>query len=224
MQRALPLSIIFLMFCNGVLAADIRYISDTQYIPLRTGPGNDYRVIHNGLPSGTRLKVSRSSKKSGYSEVTTDKGTSGWVRTQYLMKELPAKNKLDAALAKAEALSSENIALKAEAETLANDRVALLNQVNSTEGNLDNTAAELARIKQVSGNAVQLDIDMRRLTLETEELRSEGEKLKAENLRLQDNLDNEAFLNGAFAVVLGVIVALVVPRLWPRRRNGSSWA
>lgn len=64
MQRALPLSIIFLMFCTGVLAADIRYISDTQYIPLRTGPGNDYRVIHNGLPSGTRLKVSRSSKKA----------------------------------------------------------------------------------------------------------------------------------------------------------------
>lgn len=140
------------------------------------------------------------------------------------MKELPAKNKLDAALAKAEALGSENIALKAEAEVLANDRVALLNQVNSTEGNLDNTAAELARLKQVSGNAVQLDIDLRRLTLEVEELRSEGEKLKAENLRLQDNLDNEAFLNGAFAVVLGVIVALVVPRLWPRRRNGSSWA
>ncbi len=62
------------------------------------------------------------------------------------------------------------------------------------------------------------------LTLEAEELRSAADMLEAENQRLQDNLDSEAFLNGAFAVMLWVIVALVVPRIWPTRRKSSSWA
>ena len=140
------------------------------------------------------------------------------------MTELPAQNRLNAAQAKAESLDEKSKALKMELEALTSERVDLLNHVNSTEGNLTTTAAELARLKQISGNALQLDADNHRLILEAEELRSEGEMLTAENQRLQDNLDSEAFMNGAFAVVLGVIVALVVPRLWPKRRNNSGWA
>jgi SH3 domain protein len=140
------------------------------------------------------------------------------------MTGLPAQNQLGAAQSKAEALAQKNSALTVELQALTGERVDLLNHVNSTEGDLTTITAELARLKQISGNAVQLDADNRRLILEAEELRSEGEMLTAENQRLQDNLDSEAFMNGAFAVVLGVIVALVVPRLWPRRRNNSGWA
>jgi SH3 domain protein len=48
--------------------------------------------------------------------------------------------------------------------------------------------------------------------------------LEAENQRLHDKVDSEDFLNGALAVLLGVIITLVVPRLWPKRRKSSSWA
>ena len=74
------------------------------------------------------------------------------------------------------------------------------------------------------GQEVQLDTDNRRLVLDSENLRSELEMLKAESQRLQDKLDSEEFLNGALAVLLGVIITLVVPRLWPKRRKSSSWA
>jgi len=208
---------------TGALA-DIRYVSDTQYIPLRSGPGNDYRITHRGLPSGTRLEVKRMSDNKEYAEIVTVKGTKGWIRSQYLMKDLPAKNKLDAALAKAESLASENSKLKKQADALAGERSTLIEQVSGAQGSLDQTSEELAKLKQISGNAVQLDTDYRRLSLETEQLRSEFETLEAENRRLQDNLESEAFMNGAFAVVLGVIIALVVPRLWPKRRKSSSWA
>jgi SH3 domain protein len=48
--------------------------------------------------------------------------------------------------------------------------------------------------------------------------------LEAETIRLQDKLKNEDFMNGALAVLLGVIIALVAPRLVPKRRKTSSWA
>ena len=73
-------------------------------------------------------------------------------------------------------------------------------------------------------DVIQLDADNRRLVEETENLRSEVEMLEAENQRLHDKLDSEDFINGALAVLLGVVITLVVPRVWPRRRKSSSWA
>ena len=57
-----------------------------------------------------------------------------------------------------------------------------------------------------------------------EQLRSELDMMEAENQRLQDKVESEDFINGALAVLLGVIITLVVPRLWPKRRKSSSWA
>lgn len=224
MRRALAFTLLLLTLPSTIAAADTRYVSDKQFIPLRSGPGGNYRITHRGIPSGTRLDVKRTSDDGEYAEITTAKGTSGWIRTQYLMKELPAQNKLAAAEAKAESLARENSAVKKQATALKSERATLVDQISSTSGSLDATTQELAQLKQISSKSVQLDIDNRRLGLETEELRSEVEMLEAENQRLQDNLDSEAFLNGAFAVILGVIVALVVPRLWPTRRRNSSWA
>ena len=69
-----------------------------------------------------------------------------------------------------------------------------------------------------------LDEENRQLNETVETLRSELDVLKADNQRLQDKLQSSAFLDGALAVLLGVIITLVVPRLWPRRRSSSSWA
>ena len=224
MRRALAFTMLLLTLSAGTAVADTQYVSDKQFIPLRSGPGSNYRITHRGIPSGTKLDVKQTSENGEYAEITTAKGTGGWIRTQYLMKELPAQNKVAAAQAKAETLARENGAMKAEARELKSERTDLIGKVSNTSGDLEKTSDELAKLKQISSKSVQLDADNRRLTLEAEELRSAADMLEAENQRLQDNLDSEAFLNGAFAVILGVIVALVVPRIWPTRRKSSSWA
>jgi len=206
------------------LAQDVRYISDKQYVPLRSGGGTDYRITHRGLPSGTRLTVARSSDDGLWAEITTDAGTNGWIRTQYLMNEVPAARRLDAAIKQAQQASGNSTELAAELETLKAERAQLLGQVTDSDSQLGSVSEQLNQLKQISGKAVQLDEDNRRLIIESENLRSEVETLEAENLRLKDKLSSEDFLNGALAVLLGVIITLVVPRLWPKRRKSSSWA
>jgi SH3 domain protein len=218
----------FLLICvfatAPTLAQDVRYISDKQYVPLRSGAGTDYRITHRGLPSGTRLTVARSSGDGLWAEITTDRGTNGWIRTQYLMTEVPAAKRLDAAIIKAEQAAEKSTELAAELEALKAERSQLLGQVTDSDSQLGSVSEELNQLKQISGKAVQLDEDNRRLIIESENLRSEVETLEAENLRLKDKLSSEDFLNGALAVLLGVIITLVVPRLWPKRRKSSSWA
>lgn len=224
MQRAFAFFLLVLTFWAGAAIAETRYVSDKQFIPLRSGPGSNYRVIHRGIPSGTKLEVSRTSEDGEYAEITTVKGTQGWIRTQYLMTELPAQNKVDAAQQKVQSLTEQNRIFKAESKALKQEHAELLAQVKNTSGSLDSTTEELARLKKISANAVQLNTDNSRLILESEQLRSEVETLEAENQRLQDNLESEAFMDGAIAVLLGVIIALVVPRVWPTRRKNSGWA
>lgn len=224
MRLALPFLLLILLGAAWAQAQDLRYISDKQYIPLRSGAGNEYRITHRGLPSGTRLTVNAESDDGEWSQVTTDSGLSGWMRSQYLMKSAPAQVRLDAALAKAGQAGEQSSALQEELGVVQTERDALLEQLGATESELASVAEELAHLKQVSGNALKLDEANRRLVLQQEELRSQVEMLKAENMRLVDKIDGEEFLNGALAVLLGVIITLVVPRLWPKRRKSSSWA
>jgi SH3 domain protein len=223
LPRILPFFLL-LLTASGSAAQDVRYITDTLFVPVRSGPGNDYRIVHRGITSGTRVSVKRDSEDGLYSEITTDRGTAGWVRSQYLISELPARNQLESAMAQAAAATARSDTLAAELDTLAAEKVELLNQLNSTDGSLDEVSRELAQLKKISANAVQLDSDNRRLVEQLEVLKAELDTLRADNQRLQDNIDSEAFMNGALAVLLGVMITLLVPRLWPKRRRSSSWA
>ena len=224
MRSTLPLILLTLLLSAAGHAQDVRYVSDKQYIPLRSGAGSDYRIIHRGIPSGTRLTVARTSSDGEWAEITTQRGTTGWIRTQYLMKDMPAQNKLEAAQQQAAQATEKSAALSTELETLKAEREELVTQIDTSGSQLGNVTEELTQLKQISANAVQLDIDNRRLVEESENLRSEVEMLKAEKQRLQDKLQSEDFINGALAVLLGVIITLVVPRVWPKRRKSSSWA
>jgi SH3 domain protein len=226
-QTLLRSIFLFVLLSTSVassLAQDVRYVSDKQYIPLRSGPGGEYRITHRGIPSGTRLTIARQSSDGTWAEITTANGTAGWIRTQYLMDETPSKSLLTAAEKKAQTLAQSNTELSQELAQLKGERSELAEQVTESDSGLRSVSEELAQLKQISGKAVQLDTDNRRLVEESENLRSEVDMLESENQRLEDKLDSGAFLDGALAVFLGVIITLVVPRLWPKRRKSSSWA
>lgn len=222
---ALAVSLLPILFGTSTASAqDVRYVSDKNTVPLRSGAGNEFRIVHRGIPSGTKLTVARTSSDGVWSEITTDRGTSGWIRSQYLMSEKPAQLKLDSALEQAARAMEKSKALAEELQTVKAERALLQNQMSTTGGELDSVSTELNKLKQISGKAVQLDIDNRRLVEETENLRGQSDMLEAENQRLRDKLKSEDFLNGALAVLLGVIIALVAPRLVPKRRKNTGWA
>ena len=217
------LLLLSLVFSATGVAQDIRYVSDKQYVPLRSGASNEHRIIHRGIPSGTRLTVARTSSDDEWAEVTSDSGLTGWIRAQYLMSEIPAKQRLSAATAKIAATGEKSVGMTSRVQELETEREELLAKIVTSDAELDQARQEPHQLKKISGKAVQLDTANRGLVEQTENLRSEAEMLQAENQRLTSKLDNEDFMNGVLAVLLGVIIALVAPRLVPKRRKASSW-
>lgn len=236
-----PFLLLLYLFSTAALAQDIRYVSGSQSVPLRDGPGDDYAIVHRGIAEGSRLTVARTSEDGLWADITTDSGDMGWIPTAKLVLELSPQ---DARLAQERAAQADagaiagtdaasnatdgavdrvvNGVLAGDAAS-ATDPAVLLEELRSRDAEFNAVAQELHRLKQVSGKAEQLDIDNRRLVEKTENLRSEVDMLQAENRRLLDKVESEDFMNGALAVLLGVIIALVAPRLVPKRRKTSSW-
>ena len=84
--------------------------------------------------------------------------------------------------------------------------------------------AELSQIKQISGAAIELDSRNQSLAKSLETKRSEAELLKLENVRLQERIKSNQIIDGALAVLLGVIIMALAPKLVPKRRRNDGWS
>jgi SH3 domain protein len=224
-----PLLLFLLLISAVSLAQDIRYVGGEQAIALRDGPGENYTIVYRGIPPQTRVTVARTSDDGLWAEISTENGVTGWIAAQNLVLEPPARA-TPAASAKPVQDATGDAGAKAANDVTAGvaapmaSAADLQTRVNSCDTEFNAVAQELHRLKQVSGKAVQLDIDNHRLVEESENLHSDVGMLQAENQRLRDRLASEDFMNGALAVLLGVIIALIVPRLVPQRRKNSGWA
>lgn len=225
MRFSIPLLLLLLLFSNATVAQeDVRYVSGDQNVALRGGAGDDYQIIHRGIPPGSRLTVSRTSDDGLWADITTDAGDTGWIPAQKLMVDLTESTDTPAQEQPDESSEDASAELAEGDSPLTEIPVELAEQIRIRDEQFNAVAQELYRLQRVSARAEQLDIDNRRLVDKTENLRSEVEMLQAENLRLLDKVESEDFMNGALAVLLGVIIALVAPRLVPKRRKNSSWA
>ena len=222
-MRFIPFLTLLTLLCTPLAAQETRYISDDVFIVLHAGPGSNYRWLGRLIP-GTELVEQRRSTDGNWAEVRTRRGTLGWVQAEYLASEPPAQARLPAAVRQLEDAQRDGADLRRDLAAAQAERDALRAQLDESSAALQRVSEELAQLRQVSGSAVETAEDNRRLVEETTALRMNLNTLRADNQRLQDRVRSSAFIDGALAVLLGVIIAVVVPRLWPKRRASSSWA
>ena len=203
---------------------ETQYVSDRLLVPVRSGAGGEYRILHRGLPSGTALTVFSASEDGVWSEVETRGGTRGWVRNQYLQSDPPAALRIADMETQLQELRAERDQLRGKLSASVSEASEAGGEIEELATELETTKAELAEIKAVSGAALELDTRNRKLTTALEEERAQRELLYLENVRLQERIDNSQLLDGALAVLLGVIIAVLAPRLWPSRRRNDGWA
>ena len=217
---ALALALAAAPFAN---AQQTRFISDEVFIVLHAGPGSNYRWLAK-LQPGTRLEEMRRSNDGNWAEVRTERGTEGWVQAEYLASEPPAQVRLPAVVRQLEDAERDTAEMQSVVSELRGERDALQAALDESRLEFQRVSEELAQLRQISGSAIETAENNRRLVEEAASMRMNLDTMSADNQRLQDRVRSSAFMDGALAVMLGVIITLVVPRLWPKRRNSSSWA
>lgn len=203
---------------------DTRYVSDRVLVPVRSGAGSDFRIVNSGLPSGTALLMFGESEDGKWAEIETRGGTRGWMPSQFLQAEPTASLLINELKLNLEQLRSERdravsqLSQRSSAADEADDTILTL------RSELEAAANELTEVKRVSAAALDLDALNQQLVAEVESERSDADLLRLENVRLRERIANNQILDGALAVLLGVILAVVTPRLWPSKKRHDGWS
>lgn len=203
--------------------AQTAYVDDTLLVPLRSGAGTGFRIIHKGLKSGVKLEILEQDRETGYSFIRTPSGLEGYLPSRYLSNEPIARIKLANANQALQSTRKENSDLKSQVKSLRAELGSVKAEFSTASKSLSGTQSELENIKAISANALNLDRKNRELRESNEQLRNQLELLQVENIRLKDRSESNMMLMGGGLVLLGVIIALLVPMLKPSKKN-DSWA
>jgi len=202
---------------------NLRYVTDIASIALRSGQSDRHRIVLF-LKSNTLLTLLESNPETGYSKVSTRRGTEGWILSDQITSKPTSKILLVKAQQKIERLTSKNKPLHQQMQTLESEKNAADKEVTRLTSQLDKLSQELSDLKSISSNAINLDRNNRSLLKENQMLKNGRDVLTANNDRLKADKEQDAFINGALAVGFGVLIALIVPRLAPRKKRNSEWA
>lgn len=207
---------------NPAIAQETRYVSDIIYVPLRSGAGNQYRIIDAALKSGTALTLLESPADSEWARVRTPNGLEGWIPNQYIMSEVPARIQLTRAQSQLARVTEENNTLKQTNTQLQNENQALTNQASEASTSRATMESELQKIKTLSAGAIDLDRRYQTLLEKHQLIQTELDSIRAENERLVNDQRMDFLFYGAGILVFGMIFATILPALRAKKRY-SEW-
>jgi len=213
------LFLIFIFATSSIAYAETQYVSDKLRITLRTGQGTEFQIIR-ALESGAKLEVLEQNE-SGYTNVKTEDGTEGWVRSQYLIPEPIAQQKLDKVQIQLEKYKTQLDALKTERVELRKQRKELSETKSSLSEKSSTLESELARLSKVAAKPILLDKENRTLQQENVKLGKDLQMIHQENQVLKDQSNREWFIAGAAVLLGGILFGLVIPKI--RFSKKPSW-
>jgi len=201
--------------------AETRYVTDQFKITLRSGESTGHSILKM-LPSGSALELLGTNADTGYSQVRTADGKTGFVLTRQLMHEPSARDRLARAEKRLHELQDEPGRLSARLASLQDEHQKLTDafaQLQKAKGNLEQ---ELVSIRRTSANAVRIAEERDQLRQSLATMTREIEEVKQQNLDLTNDSTQRWFLIGAGVLVAGIILGLILPHLRFQRRK-SSW-
>ena len=212
----------FLLMCLFVPVsyAKTQYVTDILYITLRSGPGDEFKVL-KAMKTGTKLEIVEQND-DGYSLVTTESGQEGWARTKYLVDEPVAMLKLVDLQAAMKSLKSEFSELKTKNANSKKKIKELEKDRKRLESTNTNLKVENGKMKAISAKPLELAKLNDELTVANEANESKILILEAENSKYKDNSTRDWFLAGGGVLFFGVVVGLILPSI--RWGKNKDWA
>ena len=205
MRMRFPLAAVLLLL-PLLAVAETRFVE--VEVTLRRGPGTDFGITQM-VRSGSPVEVLETNRAAGWTRVRIPGGTVGWMLSRYLVSDPAGQQELIAAQRRIEELTQASREVTGERNRLMNES--------------DKLAEELARLKDLSSNAIALETTNKRLQSSVDRLEQEVATLKEENRLLGANVKRDWFLAGAGVLFIGLLLGFVLPRVrWRRKRSWSD--
>ncbi len=205
----------------GVVQAQSAFITDEAKVTIRSGESREYRIV-GFLKSGTEVQIISKNELTGYSRVTLPSGKEGYILSNQLQKEPIAKVQLIELKKEISQLKKRPAALKKQIESLKTQSKEMKKSLSELAKKEKNSAKELLFLKESSKKVIEVFSERNQLKKQTADLMKKVEELEQEKFGLENKQDQKWFIVGAGAIVLGIIIGFILPRIRFRKRR-DSW-
>ncbi|KAF1369930.1 TIGR04211 family SH3 domain-containing protein [Yokenella regensburgei] len=200
--RLIGLTLLALSVSAGVHAEEKRYVSDELSTWVRSGPGDNYRLVGT-INAGEQVALLQTDSNTNYAQVRDGNGRTAWIP----LKEL-----------------SNEPSLRTRVPDLENQVKTLTDKLNNIDATWNQRTADMQ--KKVSGS----DNEINGLKEENQKLKNQlivaQKKVNAANLQLDDKqrtIIMQWFMYGGGVLGVGLILGLVLPHLIPSRKRKDRW-
>jgi len=212
----------FLLFAIGLTAqAQTRYITDEFKVTMRSGETAKHRVMQM-IKSGTPVTVLGVNKESGYSQVRTSSGKTGYILSRQLLNQPVAREQLASLQARIQLLESAPGELSSKLAKLSKEHDSLMQTHAALQTEKNAISQELDDLKRVSANAVEVARERKSLRKQVATMSHDLEDQQQEIRELKNSMAQRWFLIGGGVVLGGILLGLILPHLRMRKRK-DSW-
>ncbi len=209
------------LLLSGQVLAQSQYITDIIYVPMRAGPGNQFKILHRGLKTGTELILLEKDAGNGFSKIKRG-DQEGYVRSQYLISEEPAMRLLPGLRELASQSEKQTQSLRKELQARQRNVKELSSQLAVTQEQLAEQKVEMLRLQEITAEPMAIDRRNKQLMEENQQLKNQAQLLQAENDQLMRDSSVKWYLYGGGTILLGIILGLILPLLRVRKKP-SDW-
>lgn len=196
------LTLLTLSAAATVHAEEKRYISDELSTWVRSGPGNDYRLIGT-LNAGEEVALLQSNDSSNYGQIRDSQGRTTWIPLAQL---------------------SQQPSLRTRVPQLEEQVKVLTAKLANIDGSWNERTADMQ--KKVAGS----DDAINSLKEENQQLKNQlivaKKKVDAANVQLDDKqrtIIMQWFMYGGGVAGVGLVLGLLLPHMIPRRKKSDRW-
>lgn len=209
-----------IVLIGDVAHAQTRYVTDDFKVMLRTGPSTRNKIV-DSLNSGTRLEVLREDAGNGHSQVQTGGGKIGYVLTRFLSTSRSARSRVKSLESQLAQLRSKPGELQTLLASSQEENRELINQNTRLTNQYKTASQELAEIKAVSADAVNLSQRSAKLESEVQQLLLQLDDIRIENEVLKDQSAKRWYVLGGGTVLIGLLLGWILSIA--RRPRRQSW-
>lgn len=200
--RLIGLTLLALNVSVMAHAEEKRYVSDELNTWVRSGPGDNYRLVGT-INAGEEVALLQTNSDTNYGQIRDNSGRTAWIP----LKEL-----------------SNDPSLRIRVPDLENQVKTLTDKLNNIDATWNQRTAEMQQ-KVSQSDGVINGLKEENQTLKNQLIVAQ-KKVNAANLQLDDKqrtIIMQWFMYGGGVLGVGLLLGLILPHLIPSRRRKDRW-
>jgi SH3 domain protein len=210
---AIIIALVFLFIPSTALAKYL-YVIPTAEIPLRSGKGNEYRIIAV-IQDGSQVELLE--EDGAWAMIRTSNKKEGWMPKRYLSSSPPLKDVVTSLQVQRNQLKEQSTKINKQLDKAIETRNQYERDLKACILDRDQIRKAYNNLKEDAADVIYFKKSLSETAKELQEIKHKYTIAKQENEHLRDNSRIKWFLAGGGILIVGWIIGLITTRGRKRR-------